>query len=101
MRLLLSLVLNCFAGVAVHAKDPVAPVMVVSDTTKANLLPPLPPATPLVVLIQSGDETYDDINARAMTIRMNPSRLWWAAASGCEWPDDEESIAEIRLQWGC
>ncbi|MEO9592184.1 GTP-binding protein, partial [Rhodopirellula bahusiensis] len=30
------------------------------------------------------------------SIRMNPAGFWWAATPEDEWPDDEDSIAEIR-----
>lgn len=37
-----------------------------------------------------------DWSQAGCSIRMNPAGFWWAAAPEDEWPEDEESIAEIR-----
>lgn len=44
------------------------------------------------------DWAYDWSQA-GCSIRMNPAGFWWAAAPDDEWPDDEESIAEIRSKF--
>ena len=31
--------------------------------------------------------------------RLEPGGYWWAATSEDEWPDDDESLAEIREEW--
>jgi G3E family GTPase len=44
------------------------------------------------------DWAYDWSQA-GCSIRMNPAGFWWAAAPEDEWPDDSESIAEIRSKF--
>ncbi|WP_040769880.1 zinc metallochaperone GTPase ZigA [Novipirellula maiorica] len=44
------------------------------------------------------DWAYDWSQA-GCSIRMNPAGFWWAAAPQDEWPDDEESVAEIRAKF--
>ncbi|WP_372717877.1 zinc metallochaperone GTPase ZigA [Novipirellula sp.] len=44
------------------------------------------------------DWAYDWSQA-GCSIRMNPAGFWWAAAPEEEWPDDEDSIAEIRSKF--
>ncbi len=44
------------------------------------------------------DWAYDWSQA-GCSIRMNPAGFWWAAAPEDEWPEDEESIAEIQSKF--
>ncbi|EMI52636.1 zinc metallochaperone GTPase ZigA [Rhodopirellula sallentina] len=44
------------------------------------------------------DWAYDWSQA-GCSIRMNPAGFWWAAAPEEEWPDDSESIEEIRSKF--
>ncbi len=39
-----------------------------------------------------------DWSQAGSSVRMNPGGLWWAAAPRDEWPDDEDSIAEITAK---
>ncbi|WP_390621009.1 GTP-binding protein [Stieleria neptunia] len=44
------------------------------------------------------DWAYDWSQA-GCSIRMNPAGFWWAAAPNDEWPEDQESIAEIQSKF--
>ncbi len=52
----------------------------------------------LMWIASRNDWAYDWSQA-GCSVRMNPAGFWWAAASDEEWPDDEESIAEIRSKF--
>ena len=49
----------------------------------------------LMWIASRNDWAYDWSQA-GCSIRMNPAGFWWAAAPKDEWPEDEESIAEIQ-----
>ena len=44
------------------------------------------------------DWAYDWSQA-GCSIRMDPAGFWWAAAPDDEWPEDAESIAEIKSKF--
>ena len=49
----------------------------------------------LMWIASRNDFAYDWSQA-GCSVRMNPAGFWWAAAPGDEWPDDEETVSEIR-----
>ena len=49
----------------------------------------------LMWIASRNDWAYDWSQA-GCSIRMNPVGFWWAAAPDEQWPEDEETIAEIR-----
>ncbi len=49
----------------------------------------------LVWIASRHDWAYDWSQA-GCSIQLDPAGFWWAAAPAEQWPDDEESIAEIR-----
>ena len=51
----------------------------------------------LMWIASRNDWAYDWSQA-GCSIRMDPAGFWWAAAPEDEWPDDEESIAEIAAK---
>ncbi len=52
----------------------------------------------LMWIASRNDWAYDWSQA-GCSIRMNPAGFWWAAAPDEQWPEDEESIAEIRSKF--
>lgn len=51
----------------------------------------------LMWIASRNDWAYDWSQA-GCSIRMNPAGFWWAAAPKDEWPEDDESIAEINAK---
>lgn len=49
----------------------------------------------LMWIASRNDWAYDWSQA-GCSVRMNPAGFWWAAVPAEQWPDDEESIIEIR-----
>ena len=49
----------------------------------------------LMWIASRSDWAYDWSQA-GCSVRMNPAGFWWAAVPAEQWPDDEESIIEIR-----
>jgi G3E family GTPase len=52
-----------------------------------------------IMWIASRNDWAYDWSQAGCSIRMNPAGFWWGAAPDEEWPDDEESIAEIRSKF--
>ncbi|MGB0598172.1 MAG: GTP-binding protein [Rubripirellula sp.] len=51
----------------------------------------------LMWIASRNDWAYDWSQA-GCSIRMDPASFWWAAAPDDQWPDDEESVAEIAAK---
>lgn len=49
-----------------------------------------------IMWIASRNDWAYDWSQAGCSIRMNPAGFWWAAAPQDEWPEDEESMAEIQ-----
>lgn len=49
----------------------------------------------LMWIASRNDFAYDWSQA-GCSVRMNPAGFWWAAAPADEWPDDKETVSEIR-----
>jgi G3E family GTPase len=52
----------------------------------------------LMWIASRNDWAYDWSQA-GCSIRMDPAGFWWAAAPDDQWPEDDESIAEIRSKF--
>ena len=52
----------------------------------------------LMWIASRNDWAYDWSQA-GCSIRMNPAGFWWAAAPEDEWPEDEETISDIRSRF--
>lgn len=52
----------------------------------------------LIWIASRHDWAYDWSQA-GCSIRMDPAGFWWAAAPDDEWPDDDETIAEIQSKF--
>ncbi|MDF1844109.1 MAG: zinc metallochaperone GTPase ZigA [Rubripirellula sp.] len=52
----------------------------------------------LMWIASRNDWAYDWSQA-GCSIRMDPAGFWWAAAPNEQWPEDEETIAEIRANF--
>jgi len=66
---LLVAAIGCFSGGIGTAGDPAAAVVVVSDRGTASLLECVPKDSVLVVLIETNEDVYDVVNARALKLR--------------------------------